>query len=440
MARGLDAGSWYRAYLVFLLATIFALNGLDGTALGLVLPNIKSALHLTDTQLGVLTGIAFSLFYATVGIPIGRWADRGDRVAIIALTAALWGVMVMLVGAARSFWQLLLIRIGVAVGEAGCVPAAYSLIAQYFEREERPRAIAKYLLGGYVAVVLGYPAAGWLSHYFGWRTMFVCIGLPSVVVAPIAWWTLSEPRRSPRMAVGAAISTEQSPRMLKVIRVLWVNRTFRYLLAVICANTLFGGGINIWQPSFFARSYGWKVQQLGLYFSAVYGVGGIIGTYAGGYLASRFAPKNERLQLGTFALFSAGFGGVSALIYLSRNSTVSVTLLGLAVICVCLQNGPIFAATQTVVPERMRAISISVIYLFSNLLGAGVGPLLVGALSDALHRFAGAESLRYALLAMCPGYILAAWLLWQAARTVSGDAEGATLETREAPRLRESGT
>src|SRR5690348_13696882 len=138
---GFDGRPSYRAYLILLLATILAFNGLDGTAIGIVLPSIKGALHLTDTELGFLTGVAFSLFYSTVGVPLGRWADRGDRVAIIAITTALWGVMVVLVGTARSFGQLLIVRIGVAVGEAGCVPAAYSLIGDYFSREERPRAI-----------------------------------------------------------------------------------------------------------------------------------------------------------------------------------------------------------------------------------------------------------------------------------------------------------
>src|SRR6185312_7911456 len=165
--REFGNGKHYRTYLVFLLATILTFNGLDSTALGLVLQNIKISLHLTDTELGVLTGIAFSLFYSTVGIPIGRWADRGDRAALIALCTALWGVMVMLVGVTRSFVQLLIVRVGVAVGEAGCTPAAYSLIADYFPREDRPRAIAMYWVGGSVSVIIGYIAAGWLNYHYG---------------------------------------------------------------------------------------------------------------------------------------------------------------------------------------------------------------------------------------------------------------------------------
>lgn len=433
---GFDNRIHYRMYLTFILATILTFNGLDGTALGLVLPNIKSDLALTDTELGVLTGIAFSLFYSTVGIPIGRWADRGDRVAVIALTTALWGMMVMLVGMARTFVALLIVRIGVAVGEAGCVPAAYSLIADYFSREERPRAIAKYMLGFCAGPIIGYLAAGWLSSHYGWRAMFVCIGIPSVVIAPVAWWTLSEPRRATRASMRKITTTADTPRISDVIRVLWRNRTFRYILAVTCVNALFGSGFSVWQPSFLARSYSFTAEQLGLYLSAAYGVGGIIGTYSGGYFASRYAPKNERLQLKILALFNAGYGVNSAFIYLTRNSTVSVALLGLAVVGGCLGNGPIFAALQTVIQERMRAVSISVVYLFSNLIGAGLGPLLVGSLSDVLHPYFGAESLRYALLVMCPGYLAAGWLLWQSAQTVATDAEVAALETRSSSEVK----
>ena len=414
----------YRNYLLLLLATILAFNGLDGTALGLVLPNIKSALYLTDTELGLLTGIAFSLFYSTVGIPIGRWADRGDRVVIIALTTALWGVMVMWIGSARSFGELLIARVGVAVGEAGCVPAAYSLIADYFAREERPRAVSSYLLGGVLSVILGYLAAGWLSYHYGWRAMFVFLGIPSLIVAPVAWWTLSEPRRYKQQAFRLD-ARGQAPGMLHVIEVLWQNRTFRYLLAVTSLNALFGSGIGVWQPSFFSRSYGFRPEALGLFFATVYGIGGAIGLYLGGYLTSRYAAGNERLQLRVFALCNASFGLLSAFIYLSRDSIVSVVLLGLAVVGGALENGPIFATAQTVVPDRMRAISISVIYLFANLLGAGVGPLVVGTLSDWLNAYFGAESLRYALLAMCPGYFVAGWMLWRASRSVVADAEAA---------------
>ena len=420
---GLNNRSHYRAYLLFLLAAALAFNGLDGTAFGLVLQSIKKALLLTDTDLGILTGIAFSLFYSTVGVPIGRWADRGDRIAIISLTTALWGIMVMSVGATASFVELLVVRIGVAVGEAGCLPAAYSLIADYFNREERPRAVGIYLLGGCVSVIIGYPAAGWLSYHYGWRVMFVCLGAPSVVLAPLAWWTLSEPRRAKPRSEHSVVSGATSPDMLGVLLELWRNATFRCVLATQCVIIFFVRGIGVWQASFFIRSYGMKIEQLGLYFSFVYGLGSLLGNYAGGYLASRYAPSNERLQLRALAVVNVLFGALSACVYLSRDLYISLALLGLAVAGGTLHYGPMFATTQTVVPERMRATSIALIYLFSNLVGGGLGPLVVGALSDVLHPHFGAESLRYALLAVCPACLAGTWLLWQAARSVVADTE-----------------
>lgn len=418
-------------YLVTMLATMLTLNGLDNNALGLVLPSIKKALQLTDTELGVLTGIAFSLFYSTVGVQIGRSADRGNRVAILAVTSVLRGVMVMLVGATQSFAQLLIVRVGAAVGEAGCVPAAYSLIGDYFTREERPRAIANFLLGNSLSLMLGYVLAGWLSYHYGWRATFACIGLASVVVAPAVWFTLAEPRRTNSPSANVSVRGEDLAGMLQVIPVLWRNRTFRTLVAVLSLNWFFGIGIAVWLPSFFARSFGLGIERIGLYLSLVYGVGGLIGTYCGGYLASRYAPKNERLQLWTLAGFNAAYGVVSAFIYLSTDSFVSITLLAVAVGIGALQSGPLFAAIQTVTPERVRAVSISVIYLFANLLGAGLGPLAVGALSDVLHPYFGAESLRYALLAMCPGFIAGCLLYWRASRSVAADVEAAMAHRRE---------
>ena len=177
-----------------MLAVILTFNYVDYQAIQLVLQSIKETFRVTDTDLGALTGIAFTLFYSTLGIPIGRWADRGNRVAIIALTVGLRSVMVMLMGTARSFGELLLIRVGVAVGEAGCLPASYSLIADYFEHAQRPRAVAIFLIGGPLSAIVGNFCGGWLNQLYGWRTMFVLLGLPGLVLMGVAWFTLEEPR------------------------------------------------------------------------------------------------------------------------------------------------------------------------------------------------------------------------------------------------------
>jgi predicted MFS family arabinose efflux permease len=408
--------SLYRNYLLGLLLLILAFNFTDRMALGLVLQQIKHDLQLTDTQLGLLTGFAFAVFYAFAGVAIARWADRGNRVRIIAVTAFLWSAMVALSGAATSFLQLLLLRSAVGVGEAGCVPPANSLIADYFERVERPRAIAIYMSGGSIAVFVGYFLAGWIDQLHGWRVMFIWLSAPGLVLGALAWCTLREPRRPSSGSDGTA-----QPRLKEVWRTLWQSATFRHLLFCYSVIYFFGAGISQWLPSFFVRSYGLQPAELGTWLAAVYGTGGLVGTYAGGFLASRYAGNNERLQFRVIALLFSSFGVMYALTYVVSNPHLAFVLTGLATAGVAAANGPLFGAIQSLVPERMRAVALAIVYLFANLIGMGLGPLAAGALSDALRPYAGDESLRYALLALCPGYAWGGWHLWRASRTVMRD-------------------
>jgi len=417
----------YKNYLLAVLAVILAFNFVDRLALGLLLQSIKVDLALSDTQLGVLSGIAFALFYSVMGIPIARWADRGNRVTIIALTAFVWSVAVALCGAAPGFVQLLLIRVGVGVGEAGCIPPAHSLIADHFPRAERPRAFARYMLGGPLSDVIGYFLAGWLNQIYGWRETFVFLGLPGLGLALLAWATLREPRLR-ESAVGLAAArvvrtpAESPAASLKdVYGALHSNRSFRHLLLCFAIASFFGVGIAQWKPAFFMRSYQLDTSVVGSWFAGIYGVGGLLGTYIGGTLASRYAVDNERLQLRAMAIAYVSFALISICIYLAPNQYVAFGFLTLATIGYYMTYGPFFATIQTLVPERMRATAIALIFLFANFVGMGLGPLAAGALSDLFRPWAGDESLRYALLTLSPGYLWGAWHLWRASRTVTHD-------------------
>lgn len=209
------------------------------------------------------------------------------------------------------------------------------------------------------------------------------------------------------------------------------NRTFRRVSAMLCVNYFFASGTLIWQPSFFIRSYHFGAQALGVWLSIAYGICGFTGTYLGGSLASRFAGGNERQQFRVLALLNVFLGVCLGLVYLSGNPYLGFALTGIGMIGAGLEGGPLFATVQTLVPERMRGVSVSVVFLFANLLGAGLGPLAVGALSDMLHPSLGQESLRYALLAMCPGFFWGGWQLWQGAKTVMGDTELALAEAKQ---------
>jgi MFS family permease len=428
----MKAGS-YRHYMVAVLLLIAAHNVVDRTTLGLVLQDIKVDLHLSDTQLGVLTGIAFAMFYSLMGISIARWADRGHRIFIIALATALWSAAVVCSGIAQSFIQLLLIRVGVAVGEAGCLPPSHSLIADYFNRAERPRAVAIYMLGGPLGLLIGYLPAGWLNELYGWRITFMALGAPGVLLAALAWFTLREPRRE-RSSRAASILASQPARHLdgltqvtappglwKTCAILWLNPTFRHVLLSISVSGFFSYGILQWLPAFFIRSYGLATGAVGTWFAAISGLGGLIGTYLGGMLASRYAVRNERLQLKAIAIAYVVFVVFSAGVYVAPNQYLAFASLALSMVGGCTMNGPIFATIQLTVPARMRATAVALVNLFANLIGMGLGPLVVGVLSDLFRPWAAEESLRYALLMLCPGYLWAAWHVWRASRTVAED-------------------
>lgn len=440
MDENLSQSRAYKNYLVILLMVILAFNLVDRLALGIVLQDIKVELDLTDTQLGLMSGIAFALFYSVMGIPIARWADRGNRVMIISLTAALWSIMVALCGMAGSFVHLLLIRIGVGVGEAGCIPPAHSLMADYFTRAERPRAAAVYALGGPLAFIVGYFVAGWLNELYGWRATFIILGAPGLILAALAWLTLAEPRRrSTAMEFKSGMHREPTAAsdayasLGVVCRMLWSNRTFRHLLLSFCAVHFFGYGILQWQPTFFARSFGLQSGELGTWFAVIYGVGGGLGTYLGGALATRYAANNECLQLKGMAATTTGHGVLLLLVYLSLNKYLAFGLLAVACLGVYAIYGPFFGTVQTLVPARLRAMSIALIYLFANLIGLGLGPLAAGALSDVLHMSMGQESLRYALLILAPGFFLAAWHFWLASKTVACDVAAVRTEHIDSP-------
>jgi len=416
--------SAYKRYLLAVLLAILAFNYVDRLALGLMLQDLKADMHLSDTQLGLLTGFGFAVFYSFMGIPIARWADRGNRITIIALSTGIWCAMVALCGAAKSFTQLLLVRIGVAIGEAGAVPPAHSLIADHFTRAERPRAVAIYMLGGSFSTIIGYFGAGWLNELLGWRATFIIIGLPGLALAALAKLTLREPRLATAATADPRRHPVQQPALKEVCARLWGMRSFRHLLFAFCVLFFLNYGSSQWVPAFFIRSHGLQTGELGNWLTLIYGSSGLIGTYYGGALATRYAAGNERLQLRVLAMLLASLAFLRPAIYLIPSARWTLALMWPTTLAMYLGSGPLFAVVQTLVSDRMRAMAIATIYLFANLLGMGLGPLTVGVLSDLFREWVGTESLRYGLLALCPGYLWVSYHLLRASRTVMEDLQG----------------
>jgi len=408
-------------YLLGLLTVLLCFNYMDRFALSVVLEDIKTDLSLSDSQLGLLSGIAFALCYSLLGVPIARWADRGDRVRIISFSAATWSIAVTLCGFAASFVQLMLIRVIVGTGEAGCVPPSLSLIAGYFTRAERPRAVSVYMQGISASFLIGFFAAGWLNEIFGWRVMFAVIGLPGVVLALLTRSTLKDPRASDtQQEVGKA----PNQTMGSVCVALWRIATFRHLLYSVAVNWFFSYGTLQWIPTFFVRSFTMKTGALGSWLALIYGVANLLGVYWGGEWATRHAAGNERRQLKAMAVITTVSAVLMAVMFMrsmAPNGYWALMWLGLSTLTATMTNGPQFAVLQTVVPPNMRAVSVAIVYLFGNLIGMGLGPWAAGALSDALQPWFTDESLRYAMLVLCPVCVWSAWHLWAAAKTVAGD-------------------
>lgn len=403
----------YKNYMLGLLTLVGVYNYIDRMMLSLMLEGIKQDLDLSDSQLGLLSGIAFALFYAAAAIPIARWSDKGDRSLIVTVTTALWSGMVALCGLVGSFSQLLLVRVGVAIGEAGCLPPAQSLIAEYFDRGERPRAMAMYWLCAPIAVIVGYLIGGWLIDQYGWRTTFIIMGLPGLVLAGLVKLTLREPRKST-----VKQNTSDSPTFRAVLITLWQEKTYRTISIAFCIAYFFGFGIFQWLPTFFIRSHGMSVTEVGAWFAFSWGVCGLVGGYLGGVLVSKFMSNQEGRQMRGIAVIFILQGLLFAAVCFSASQVVSLVCLSALGVLIAIPNGAVFSAIQSLVNDRMRSVAIALLFFFSNLVGYGLGPLAVGFLSDGLASHFGDESLRYALVAFSPGYMLVAFFYWSASRSI----------------------
>lgn len=411
----------YKSYMLAMLMLVGVVSIFDRFVFAFLLEPIKHDLDLSDTQLGLMTGIAFSAFYAIAGVPIARWADRGNRVTISAVAVGLVGVMVSLCGVVGNFYQLLLARAGVAVGEAGATPAAHSLISDYFDRTERPRAMGIYSMAYIISMIVGYLGGGWLVGVFGWRTTFMMIGIPGVLVAILVKLTLREPRLKQQELRQRTKTVTKQPSLAEVFVVLWQQRTFRHILLTVCIGYFFSMGTSQWLAVFFMRSYGMESAELGAWLALCFGAGGLLGNYLGGYCATRFASNRERVQMRALAFVKVCFGLLSAMIYLSPSQHTALMFVALSAFVGSLTNGPLFSAVQSLVSDRMRSVTLALIFLFANLIGFGLGPLVIGVLSDFLNPAFGKESLRYTLALSTSMSLWAAFHYWKAAKTIEDD-------------------
>lgn len=401
----------YRNYILLMLTLVYVFNFVDRQLLVILQESIKKELRLSDTELGMLSGFTFAIFYVTMGIPIARLADKGNRRNIVTASLGLWSLMTACSGLARNFVQLLLARIGVGVGEAGGSPPAHAMLSDYFPAEKRSTALSIYSTGIYFGILVGFLMGGYLNKALGWRTAFLVVGIPGIVFGLLFFATVREPARG-----ATDPAAPEAGSFGAVLRVLYSSRTFVWLALATGLHVFCIYGLLNWAPSFLARLHGMKNAGIGAVLGPVFGIGGAIGSFAGGYLTDRFGRADKRLYLRipAYAILLSVFFAAGALFFSS--TALSIICLGICASLHSMYLGPSIAVAHSLVPASMRALTSAVLFLVLNLIGLGFGPLVVGILSDRLAPVLGSESLRWGMSIILPMSLVSMTLFFKTAR------------------------
>ena len=413
----------YRYYALGILTFVYVFNFIDRQILVILQESIKADLGLSDTQLGFLSGISFAIFYVTVGIPIARWADKGNRRNIVALAIAIWSFMTAISGAAQNFGQLLAARIGVGIGEAGGSPPAHSMISDMFPPKQRATALSVYSMGINFGILIGFVIGGYVNDWLGWRYVFLIVGAPGILMALVVRFTLKEPPRgySEKRRVVA-----EAPSVKDVFRLLWSRRSFRHMSIAAGLHAFVGYGVGQWIASFYIRTYDLgSTGEIGFWLGIISGTAGALGTFMGGYLTDKLGGRDKRWYIWIPAMATVAAIPFSLTVYLLNNYALSLTIYLIPVFLGAMYLGPTLAMTHGIVGIRMRALASSILFFVLNLIGLGLGPLFTGMLSDAYTPHFGADGLRYALVTVVLVYLWCGYHYMQAAKTIREDLENA---------------
>jgi len=388
-------------------------------------PAIQQEFQVSNTMLGMVMGIAFTAFYATLGFPIAKLLDRRRRNVMLAGVLAIWSAMTALCGAAANFAMLFLCRVGVGIGEAGAGPAAHSLIGDYFRKIDRPAAIGVFSLGVPLGNFLGIFLGGLLVGAIGWRWTFVALGLPGVVLALIVWLTVREPRRGGMddPADLARMQGGDEPPMRETVRRLWESPTFRVMSYSAAPSALCGYGMNMWMPQFLVRIHELTAAQYSLPLGLALGVGGGLGAILGGTLTGRAATRDPRAFLTLPALTMVVFAAALLLAVWSESLLVVYGAISVAAFTQFFLMGPFFAVVQRLAPLRGRAVATAFFFFILATVGIGIGPVYVGVMNDLLSQaFGQAEGLRRALMTLPAISLIAAAIAFFGRNAVTRDA------------------
>ena len=403
--------------MLVLLTLVYALNFIDRQILVILQESIKVDMDLSDSQLGLLTGFAFAIFYVSVGIPIARWADVGNRRNIVSLAVAVWSGMTALSGFTQNFWQLLMARIGVGVGEAGGSPPSHSMISDYYPVEQRGSALSFYSTGVYLGILFGFLIGGWINSEFGWRVAFFVVGVPGFLVALLVRLTIREPVRG-----GLEGRALEAPATFgETLRTLKGFGSFKLFAVAAGLNAFSSYGIGNFTPSFLIRSHGFTSLEVGTSLALITGIGGALGTYMGGVLADRYGANDKRWYLWISGIPAACSVPLMFTAVFIGDPRLALGFLFFATMLGAFYLGPTIAISHTLVSPSMRAMASAILFFILNLIGLGLGPLVVGMISDLLAPAYGSESLRYALGIVSFVNLLSAAFFFFAARKLLAD-------------------
>jgi MFS family permease len=395
-----------------LLAYIF--NFLDRTILNILAGSIIADLELTDAEFGAITGLAFAILYSVLGVPLALLADRTRRSWVIAGSLAVWSGFTALCGLAANVVQLFLFRLGVGVGEAGGVAPSYALIADYFEPARRARALAIFSLGIPLGLAGGTLIGAYLAAWINWRAAFLAMGVAGVLLAPIMLLVV---RDLPRPALAP---TAREP-LLRAFPIVAKKPTFWLMAAAASCSSLAGYGLAAWTPSILERSFGLGLIERGQFLASIFLIGGTAGVFAGGWLADRLGQRDRRWFARLPAIAWLITAPTFAIGLMTSDPWVAWPLLLIPNALNILWLGPVTTAVQHLVPRAMRSTASASFLLINNLVGLGIGPMLIGIISDTFKEKYGTEALRYAAVSVVGFYVVASLLMFVALRRIRED-------------------
>ncbi|GAB3114433.1 MFS transporter [Aestuariicella hydrocarbonica] len=418
----------YRNFVLALLVLVYVFNFIDRQLMTILLEPIKAEFGASDTAMGFLTGFAFALFYATLGLPIARLADRWSRRNVLSISVILWSVMTSLCAGASGFLQMALLRVGVGVGEAGGTPPSQSLIADYFPPHQRSTAMGIHSTGSQIGVLLGMFGGAVIADQLGWRMAFIIFGVPGVVIGLLVALLIKEPVKP----------KPPQESLLQSMRQLWALPAFMQLSLATAFTALSGYGLGTWFPSFLIRVHGVSLVEAGLILGLAGTFAGLAGAITGGLLCDRLCQRDTRWQLRLPAI-GAGLSLIFMALFLLWPSQqfwliqdfhlpVAVVFFVFGGFFSAFWLGPTYAAVQTLSPSHLRTQASAMLMLLLNLIGMGLGPVLIGTLSDIFTPTLGEQAIRYAMLVSLAAVAIGSLLYWRAAQAYGDHMDRSTGE------------